>query len=167
MSATATKTPEVKTVEIKADEISAATLAGADKVGQDLTLHSDTGTAVFGSTYTSIAGKATEDEYKRVEEDRTQVINIVGLAHGRAAIEAFKKNPDLASSELVIKDPAGGTIKTVVHRSKFTGAPGAEKTEKFGVLSVSVELRSERKTSELSKVRANLSASATKLFASK
>jgi len=157
----ATKTPEVKAIVI-----SDATRELAAKL--NITIDPKTGAATQAATVESLLPEdVSVEQYKRVFTFVEELAQAQTLAHGEAAIPVMKKNPELASSELVVKDPSGNQFGTVFYRSKLVGAPGAEKSDKFGVIMPEITLRASRKTGQLGNIRAHLSALATKQLASK
>lgn len=156
-----TKTPEVKVPEIKQDVRDLAAKL-------NITVDPKTGTATQAE---AIADLLPEDisveQYKRVHAFGTTLAAAQTLAHGEATVPVMKKHGDLAASTLEVVDPAGNKFSSTFYRTKLTGAPGGEKTEKFGSTVTSIELKAARKTGSLGTVRAHLSALATKQLASK
>lgn len=109
----------------------------------------------------------TSDTIKSVHKYNTQFITAMGLAVGEAAIPVMKKHEDLKVVEAETKDPAGNVFGITFHRTKLTGAPGGDKTEKFGVLNAQIDLRAARKTGQLGVVKNILGDMATKALAAK
>lgn len=162
MSATKTAAPEVKTPEIKADVREMA-------AKMSITIDAKTGTATMpADTYVSLLPEGiTEAQIKALNVHNTNFASALALAHGEATIPVMKKNGELDSSTVEAIDPAGNKFSATLHRSKLVGAPGGEKSDKFGVSAVSIELKAAKKTGSLGAVRAHLSALATKQLASK
>ena len=109
----------------------------------------------------------TGDTIKAVHKHNTNFITAMGLAVGEAAIPVMKKHADLTTVEAETKDQAGNVFGITFHRSKLTGAPGGEKTEKFGVLGAQIELRAARRTGQLGIVKNLLGDAATKALSKK
>lgn len=161
MSATKTTAPEVKVSEIKQDVRDLAAKL-------NITIDPKTGTATQAETIESVLPEdLTVATLKRVDGFRATYIAAQQLAHGEAFIPVAKKHSELAASTLEVQDPTGNKFSTTIFRSKLVGAPGGEKSDKFGVTQASIELKAARKTGSLGAVRAHLSALATKQLASK
>jgi len=109
----------------------------------------------------------TADTIKSLHKHNTSFITAMGLAVGEAAIPVMKKHADLKIVEAETKDSAGNKFGITFHRTKPSGPPGGEKTDKFGVLSADIELRAARKIGQLAAVRAHLGDLATKQLAKK
>ncbi len=104
---------------------------------------------------------------KAVHQHNTTFLAGLKLATGEAGLPVMKKHSDLAKIEVEALDPAGNKFSVVVERSKLSGPPGGEKTEKFGATSASIELRAARKTGQLGAVKSHLTTMYTKALASK
>lgn len=109
----------------------------------------------------------TTETVKQLHKHNTSFITAMGLAVGEAAIPAMKKHGDLKIVEAEAKDAAGNKFGVTFHRTKLSGPPGGEKTEKFGVLNAEFELRAARKIGQLGVVRNFLAEEATKALAKK
>jgi hypothetical protein len=109
----------------------------------------------------------TNETVKAIHKHNTNFITAMGLAVGEAAIPVMKKHADLQVVEAETKDAAGNRYGITFHRSKLTGAPGGEKTAKYGVLGAEIELRASRKTGQLGIVKNMLGEMATKALAKK
>lgn len=161
MSATKTAAPEVKTPEIKQEVRDMAAKLG-------IAIDPKTGTATQTATIESLLPEdLTVAQLKKVDQFRTVYVAAQTLAHGEAAIPVFKKHSELDASTLEVQDPTGNKFSTTILRSKLVGAPGGDKSEKFGVAAASIELKAARKTGSLGAVRAHLSSLATQQLASK
>lgn len=109
----------------------------------------------------------TGEQIKALHKHNTNFITAMGLAVGEAAIPVMKKHNDLKIVEAETKDQAGNKFGITFHRTKQSGPPGGEKTDKFGVLNADIELRASRKIGQLGAVKAHLGDLATKALASK
>jgi len=134
-----------------------------------LTIDPKTGlaTAQEGAYDENLPEGLTPKHVKDLSNHNAMFVAAMALAQGEKVLPMVVKNDKLEKSELVIEDSAGNKFSTVYERSKLTGAPGAEKTEKFGQVSASIELKAARKIGQYGAVRTHLAELATAALAKK
>ena len=116
---------------------------------------------------TSAPEGLTAEIVKEKHKYDTNFVLAQGKKFGEESVAVMKKNPELDRTELVIEDPAKNKFSFTFDRSKQVGPPGGEKTERFGVLNASFEIRAARKTGQMGHLRTHLSELATKSLAKK
>lgn len=100
----------------------------------------------------------TEDTLKALSKHNAQFVPAIGLALGEHTLPAMKKHSDLLETKLVVPTTGGDKFNFALARTTMSGAPGAERTEKFGHFTANHQMRAARNVGQFAQVRAHLSA---------
>lgn len=100
----------------------------------------------------------SEDTIKALAKHNAQFVPAIGLAMGEHTLPAMKKNTELLDTKLVVPTVGGDKFNFNLARTTMSGAPGAERTEKYGHFTASHTMRAARNVGQFAQVRAHLSA---------
>jgi len=122
------------------------------------------GTIEEGTYIKHLPEGITEATLKTINKHNQVFAAGAGMAFGELSVPVLAKNDELARTTLTVGTSGHDSFDFDFLRSKLTGKPGEEKTEKFGHLKVGMTIRATGNVGQLSRVKAHLSQlAATKL----